>query len=65
MTPVDIFLLVIIALAVGGAAYYVYKEKKDGRKCIGCPYSSSCGKGGSCGGTCSLHNEDGQSDEEK
>ena len=31
MTPADIILLVIIALAVGGAIYYVYREKKAGK----------------------------------
>ena len=31
--------LIIVALA----AYYVYKEKKAGKKCIGCPYCSTCG----------------------
>ena len=32
-------LVIIIALAAG----YVIKEKKRGRKCIGCPHSSACG----------------------
>ena len=48
MTPTDIILLVIIALAVGGAICYVYKEKKSGKRCIGCPYSGSCNGGCSC-----------------
>lgn len=44
-------ILVIVALAAG----YVYKAKKNGRKCIGCPGSGCCGKDGesSCGGGCS------------
>ncbi len=36
-------ILGIIALS----ARYIYKEKKKGKTCIGCPYS------GSCGGNCS------------
>ena len=48
MTPLDIVLLVIIALAVGGAIYYVYREKKAGKRCIGCPHSGSCSGGCSC-----------------
>lgn len=34
-------LLVIILLAV----FYIYRSKKKGKKCIGCPYASSCGGG--------------------
>lgn len=37
----------VLALILGGAALYLYKQKKRGVKCVGCPYSSSCG--GSCG----------------
>ncbi|MBQ7032688.1 MAG: FeoB-associated Cys-rich membrane protein [Clostridia bacterium] len=39
-----------VAVVVGLAVYYVYKEKKNGRKCIGCPQSGCCGKKrGGCG----------------
>lgn len=48
MTPADIVLLGIIAFAVGGAIYYVYKEKKAGKRCIGCPHSGTCSGGCSC-----------------
>lgn len=45
-------ILVIILLAIlGGAAFYVYKAKKSGRKCIGCPDGGSCGS--ACSGSCS------------
>lgn len=46
---VDIVLIIIIALVVGAAALYIYKEKKKGVKCIGCPYAKQCG-GKCCGG---------------
>ena len=37
------FLATLILLAVVGvAAYYVYRAKKKGIKCIGCPAGSSC-----------------------
>ena len=42
MTPADWIALLVLALIVGGATAYVIKEKKKGRKCIGCPYSSTC-----------------------
>lgn len=41
---------IIIAVAasiVGLAVFYVYKAKKKGQKCIGCPYGKQCN--GSCG----------------
>ena len=50
---------VIIILAIlGGAAVYLYRAKKRGVKCVGCPDSGSCsgnckGCSGSCG--CGQH----------
>ena len=41
----DIIIIAIIALIVGLAALYVYKAKKSGKKCIGCPDSGTCGCG--------------------
>ncbi len=43
-------LLVILAVViiVGGALSYIIKQKKKGRKCIGCPYSSECQKNSCC-----------------
>ena len=40
----NIILLALLGLILGGAAGYVYKAKKKGQKCIGCPYGSSCAK---------------------
>ena len=47
MLPNIIAVIVILAV-VGGAAAYIIREKKSGRKCIGCPYSGSCGKFKKC-----------------
>lgn len=38
----------VIVLIVGLAAFYVYREKKSGKKCIGCPECNSCKKKGEC-----------------
>jgi len=38
----------LIAAVVLAAAFYVYKAKKSGKKCIGCPDSGAC-SGGCCG----------------
>ena len=43
----DIIIGSIIILAVIFAVGYIIKAKRNGKKCIGCPYSGSCG--GSCG----------------
>ena len=43
----DFIIIAIIAVIIGLAAGYVYKAKKSGKKCIGCP-EGSCGKC-SCG----------------
>jgi len=36
--------IVILILILGAAAWYVYRAKKNGRKCIGCPDGGSCCK---------------------
>lgn len=46
----DMLVLLVIALLVAAAVFYIRKEKKKGAKCIGCPYSGSCGKKDSCTG---------------
>ena len=47
----DYIIIAVITLILGLAGLYVYKAKKSGKKCIGCPDS---GKGCSCGcGGCS------------
>ena len=44
----NIIILLVVGLIVGAAAGYIWKEKKKGVKCVGCPYAQSCG--GSCSG---------------
>lgn len=47
----NVMLIAILALALGGAIRYIYKAKKSGRTCIGCPDGCSCsGHGCGCGG---------------
>ena len=49
MMPMDnLILLLVIGLILGLAVGYVYKSKKRGVKCIGCPDAKGCS--GSCGG---------------
>ena len=46
----DLLVIFIIAAILGGAGYSVYRAKKAGKKCIGCPDGSSCS--GACSGGC-------------
>ena len=49
----DILILAIILAILSGAAVYIYKAKKSGAKCIGCPQAKTCGGNcGSCNCTC-------------
>lgn len=58
---VNILVLLVLVLIIGGASLYIYKAKKSGVKCIGCPQAQTCGgqcsgcsgQNGSCGGGCS------------
>ena len=43
----NFIVILIVAVIVGLASRYIYKEKKRGVKCIGCPDSGSCS--GNCG----------------
>lgn len=54
----DIIVIAVIALILGGAVAYIFKAKKSGKKCVGCPYSDACAshKNVSCG-TCQCHDK--------
>ena len=47
---VDFIVLLILAAIIGGIVYYLYRAKKRGESCIGCPYAKQCGS--SCSGQC-------------
>lgn len=60
--------IVIILVIIGGATFYIVKEKKNGVKCIGCPDGANCGRSsdakggcagcsGNCGGNCHSQKE--------
>lgn len=42
MNPVDYIIIGIIALVLIAAGWFIYKSKKSGKKCIGCPDSCAC-----------------------
>ena len=46
-------IIAVLVLILGGAGWYIYKSKKSGKKCIGCPDGASCsGKCSGCNGQC-------------
>lgn len=48
MKTIDIIIIAIVVVILGLVIRYIYKAKKQGAKCIGCPNGSKCS--GSCGG---------------
>ena len=44
----DIIIILVLAVIVGGASYYIYKAKKRGQTCIGCPHAKDCSKKCTC-----------------
>ncbi len=45
----NIIIIAILVVVLGLAALYIYRAKKKGQKCIGCPDGGKCGAG-KCGG---------------
>ena len=39
----DLILIAVLLLIIGGAAFYVYRAKKRGQTCVGCPHAKTCG----------------------
>ena len=52
----NIIAVLVLVLIVGGAALYVYRAKKRGVKCVGCPEGGCSG----CSGSCGCHMNDAQ-----
>ena len=42
MQPGEIIALIAIVLILGGAIWYIIKNKRSGGKCIGCPGGCHC-----------------------
>lgn len=51
MNPVDYIIIAVIVLILGLSGWFIWKSKKSGKKCIGCPDSCACASG-NCGGSC-------------
>lgn len=44
----NVIVVVILAMIIGAAVWYLVRAKKKGESCVGCPYAKQCG--GKCGG---------------
>ena len=54
----DVILFLILAAILAAASLFIYKEKKRGVKCIGCPAAHSCAaRNGSSDSCCSCHTD--------
>lgn len=53
MKPIDIIILAVVAAVVGLVSWYLYRARKKGVKCIGCPEGVKCGERcQGCSGNC-------------
>ncbi len=41
-------IIAAVLIIIGLAGFYIYKAKKSGKKCVGCPDSGSCNCGCNC-----------------
>lgn len=44
----NIIIIAILIVIIGSIVFYLYRAKKRGQTCIGCPYAKQCG--GKCSG---------------
>ena len=51
MKLVDYVLIAILVVIVAAAIFFIYRSKKSGKKCIGCPDNCACAKG-NCSSGC-------------
>lgn len=69
MTMTDMIAAAVLLIIAAAAAGYIYREKKRGVKCIGCPYADSCSGhkqavssadtcGDQSGGCCGCHSDE-------
>ncbi len=38
----NFIVIIILVVVIGLATSYIYKQKKSGNKCIGCPHQKEC-----------------------
>lgn len=58
VTLTDFIIVLVIAVIIGAALWYIIRAKRSGKRCVGCPDGGACGKGCSCGCGCSTESQD-------
>ncbi len=55
----NLIVVAVLAVILGAVIRYLYKEKKRGNVCVGCPYGRSCcgHSQGGCSGCGGAHND--------
>lgn len=46
----DLMAAAVLLLVVCAAGWYVYRSKKKGQKCVGCPHAKECAARSQCCG---------------
>ena len=41
----NLIIILLVTAVVGLVVWYLYRKKKKGAHCIGCPYADHCGDG--------------------
>ena len=44
----NVIIIIVLLLIAAATVFYIAKQKKGSRACIGCPYSKDCAKKCSC-----------------
>ncbi len=44
----NIIIIAVLALIVFGIVFYLYRAKKRGETCVGCPYAKQCAERKCC-----------------
>ena len=53
----NLIVIGILLVIVGAAVLYIWKEKKKGTRCIGCPAAGGCRTNGCGKGNCNCHTD--------
>ncbi len=44
----DFIIILAVVIIVAAASFYALRQKRKGKKCIGCPYAGECKKTDRC-----------------
>ena len=53
---INIVIIAVLVLIAAGVGFYLYRAKKSGAACVGCPHGKECAK--KCSGGCNCGQEE-------